>query len=401
MTRQLSRLSARTVSTATAPGYHADGGGLYLQITTTGARSWIFRYSRAKRAREMGLGSLTATSLAEARQHARLCRQQLAEGLDPIETRRKQRAAQRLAEASGVTFDECAEAYIEAHQAEWRNAKHAAQWRSTLSTYASPKIGSLPVQAIDTDRVMAVLEPIWLTKTETASRVRGRIETVLDWAAVRSYRQGDNPARWRGHLDHLLSGRNKAAPVTHHPALPYEDMAAFMRQLGEQGGAAAPALEFAILTAARTGEVIGATWQEIDLAARLWTIPGSRMKAGLEHRVPLSDSAMAILEKMQAVQQSEFIFPGQREGRPLSNMAMAQLLKRMHRDNITVHGFRSTFRDWVADLSRFPREVGEMALAHTLRDKTEAAYMRTDLLEKRRAMMEDWAAYCLPRPGTP
>ena len=392
--RHVNRLSARAVATTTNPGYHPDGGGLYLQVSRTGTKSWIFCFTLAGRAREMGLGELALLSLAQARERTIECRKLLKEGVDPIEARRTQRDVARLAEARSTTFENCATAYIEAHQPGWRNAKHAEQWRSTLRTYAFPILADLPVQDIDTNLVMQVLEPIWRTKTETASRVRGRIESILDWAKVRQLRRGDNPALWRGHLDNLLPQRAKVKKVVHHPALPFDEMADFVQRLKAEAGAAARGLEFQILTAARTGEVIGAQWDEIDESKNLWIVPGERMKAGREHRVALSGKAVAILMEMRERRESRFVFPGLRQERSLSNMAFLALLKRMGRSDLTAHGFRSSFRDWAAERTSYPREVTEMALAHSIGDKVEAAYRRGDLFEKRFQMMEDWARHC-------
>jgi integrase len=292
-----------------------------------------------------------------------------------------------------MTFDVCAEAYIEAHKASWKNGKHAEQWHGSLRNYASPVFGSSPVQAIDLALVMKALEPVWQTKSETASRLRGRIEAVLDWARVHGYRKGENPARWRGHLDKLLPARAKIQKVVHHPALPYSEIADFMVSLRSQEGIAARALEFLILTAARTGEIIGARWDEVDLKEKIWTVPGLRMKAGREHRVPLSGPALATVKNMNEIRESDFVFPGGRKGKPLSNMAMLALLKRIGRNDLTTHGFRSTFRDWAAERTNFPREVVEMALAHTIENKVEAAYRRGDLFQKRRQLMEAWARF--------
>jgi len=293
-----------------------------------------------------------------------------------------------------MTFRACAETYIETQEAGWRNAKHASQWRNTLKTYAYPIIGDLPVEAIDIEMVLEVLNPIWKTKTETASRVRSRIEQVIDWAAVHRYRTGENPARWKGHLDKTLPARSKVQKVRHHPALPYEEMGEFMALLRSQKGVGARGLEFQILTAARTGEVIGATWDEINLDAKVWALPGERVKSGSDHRVPLSTAAMEVVRNMKEKGEDGFVFLGAREGKPLSNMAFLQVLKRMERSDITAHGFRSTFRDWAADQTSFSREVAEKALAHAISDKVEAAYRRRDLFDKRRDLMEAWAEYC-------
>jgi integrase len=393
--KRIDRLSPRRVATERRPGYYADGGGLYLQVSPLGTKSWIFRFTLNGRAREMGLGSETTFSLAEARAKARTCRQQIADGIDPIDARKALRAHGRLEAAKSLTFKECAKAYIEAHRAGWSNAKHASQWVTTLETYVEPVFGALPVQAIDTDLVMRALEPVWLTKSETATRLRGRIESILDWAKVRGLRAGDNPARWRGHLDMLLVRPSKVKVIEHHPALPYTDMPALLADLAEQKGIGAKALEFAILTAARTGEVIGATWAEFELDAKLWTIPPARMKAKREHRVPLSPPALRILESMQPLRRKGgFVFPGARLGMPLSSMAMRYTLSSMGRNDITVHGFRSSFRVWAAESTNYPRELAEAALAHVNADKVEAAYLHSDLFEKRRALMNAWATYC-------
>jgi integrase len=397
MPRALNKLSQLKITKTTKPGLYADGGGLYLQITAAGVKSWLFRYMRSGRARGMGLGPLHTIGLAEARVRALDCRRLLLDGVDPIESRDAERAANAIAAANGVTFKQCAEQYIEAHRAGWKNAKHADQWSNTLKTYVDPVFGALPVSAVDTTLVMKVLEPIWTTKTETASRVRGRIESILDWATVRGHRTGENPARLKGHLDTLLPKRSRVQKVKHHPALPYADMPGFIKLLRAEEGIAARALEFLILTATRTNEVIRATWNEFDIKAGVWTIPAERMKMRKEHRVPLSKRAAEIIEAQRAMQQSDYVFPGARYGKPLSNMAMLQLLERMKRSDITVHGFRSTFRDWAGETTHYPREVCEAALAHGIKDKAEAAYARGDLFVKRAALMEDWAKFAMKR----
>jgi len=350
------------------------------------------------RAREMGLGSYYDLTLAEARERARGLRKLVKEHrIDPIDDRRARRSAERIERAKVMTFRQCAEAYVAAHEAGWRNRKHAAQWPSTLSAFVYPHFGALPVQTVDTALVMKALEPIWLKKPETAGRVRGRIESVLDWAAARGYRGGENPARWRGHLENLLPKRSKVRQVEHHAALPYTELGAFMAELRQQTGVGAAALEFAILTATRTGEVLGARWGEINMAEQVWTIPAGRMKAAREHRVPLSDQVLRILERKRQVPQGDYVFLGARAGRPLSNMAMTMTMRRMGRGDLTTHGFRSTFRDWAAERTNFSREVAEMALAHTVSDKVEAAYRRGDLFEKRRQLMAAWARYATNR----
>ena len=393
MPRAINRLSPMKVTKTTEPGLYGDGGGLYLQITKAGVKSWLFRYMLNGKARGMGLGPLHTIGLAEARALALDCRRKLLDGTDPIDSRNAERTAQRVAAANEMTFEQCATTYIDAHRASWKNAKHADQWTSTLKTYAYPVFDSVPVSAIDTALVMKVLEPIWTTKTETASRLRGRIESVLDWATVRGYRSGDNPARLKGHLDTLLPKRSRVQKVKHHPALPYAELTEFMSTLRAQEGTAARALEFLILTATRTNEVIGATWEEFNIDGALWIIPAGRMKMGKEHRVPLSPRAIEIIKAQQKLRENNYVFPGTRYGKPLSNMAMLQLLKRMGRADVTAHGFRSTFRDWAGETTHYPREVCEAALAHGIKDKAEAAYARGDLFQKRAALMQDWADF--------
>jgi integrase len=398
MARTLNRLPAVTVASRKKPGYYADGGNLYLRVAPGGSKGWIFRFTIGGRTRDAGLGSYPAVSLVEAREEADKCRRQVAAGIDPIEARNAQHAALRVEAAQAMTFEQCAKAYIASHEAGWKNDKHRAQWRSTLATYVNPVVGALPVKAIDTGLVMAILEPIWTAKPETASRVRGRIEVILSWAKVRGYRDGENPAQWRGHLDHLLPAKSKVRKVMHHSALPYADMPKFIRLLREQSSHSARALEFLILTASRTSEALGVVWSEIDLQRRLWTIPADRMKAGKEHRVPLSGRAREILSEMAEARHSDFVFPGTKLGRPLSQMALAMLLRRMGYGHVTVHGFRSTFRDWAAECTAFPGEAAEMALAHAVSDAVEAAYRRGDMLEQRRNLMQAWAEYCLEPP---
>ena len=392
MTRMLGRLSAVRVQSARKPGYYGDGGRLYLRVAPGGAKGWIFRYGGRGRRHDMGLGGYPAIGLAKARELAGDCRSLLAAGLDPIATRK--RAAAAVEAAKAMTFADCATAYINAHEAGWRNPKHRQQWKNTLATYVSPVVGKLPVSAVDTGLVLKVLEPIWTRKPETASRVRGRMEAVLDWAKVRGYRTGENPARWRGHLDHLLPAKAKVRKVEHHAALPYARIGAFFAALRKQNGIAARALEFLVLTATRTGETLGTTWNEVDRGAKLWIIPAGRMKAEKEHRVPLSDAALALLQQMHDIRHSDYVFPGGRDRRPLSEMSLLMLLRRMGHGDITAHGFRSTFRDWAAERTTFAREVAEMALAHAIPDAVEAAYRRGDLFDKRRKLMDAWAAYC-------
>jgi integrase len=397
MAREMGRLTALRVEKLSKAGMHADGGGLYLRVTDDGTKNWVYRFMLNGRPRWMGLGPFPLYGLQKARGKALDARRLRHEGIDPIDTRRAARLRERLEAAKAMTFKQCAESYIASHRPGWRNEKHAGQWTASLATYVYPSIGSLPVQAIDTGLVCKVLEPIWTAKPETAGRVRGRIEAILDWAKARDYRAGENPARWRGHLDKLLPARSKVAKVEHYPALPYGELPGFLVALRAQEGIAARALEFAILTAARTGEATGAKWTELNLAEKVWTTPAERMKAGKEHRVPLCARAMAILKDMEGLRQDatdQFVFPGGKAGRPLSHMAFWELLRRMGRGDLTAHGFRSTFRDWASERTNFAREVAEMALAHAVGDKVEAAYRRGDLFEKRRRLMDAWGAYC-------
>lgn len=395
MARTANKLTARQVETMTKPGKYADGNGLYLQIAAGGSKSWLVRYMRDGKARAMGLGPVAVVPLSTAREKTLEAQRTIREGLDPIEARQAQKQERALAEAKAITFRKAAEQYIAAHRSGWKNAKHAAQWTSTLETYAYPVIGNLSIAAIDTGLVLKIVEPIWQTKTETATRVRSRIENILDWATVRGYRQGDNPARWRGHLEKSLPARSKVRKVKHHAALPYQEIAAFMVDLRAREAVAARALEFAILTAARSGEVLNASWSEFDLDAGVWTIPADRMKAEVEHNVPLSDRAVQIIKQMgEDFGKTGFVFPGQKPERPLSGMAFAMILRRMDRADITAHGFRSTFRDWVAEQTAYARDVAEMALAHTVANKTEAAYRRGNMFDKRKRLMTDWADYC-------
>ena len=395
------KLNAIRVRALTQPGTYGDGGGLYLQVRGAEQRSWLFRYKIAGRARLMGLGAAADVTLAQAREATDKARKLARSGVDPIDAR----AAERLAVATSRglnSFREMAEAYQGAHAASWRNAKHRQQWANTLSAYTYPIIGNLPVAAVTVNHVMLVLAPLWQAKPETAARVRGRIETVLDYATAHGWRMGDNPARWRGHLANLLPARAKVRRVKHHAALPWREIGGFMGQLRNRDGMASLALQFAILTAARTGEVIGATWAEIDLSKAVWTIPAARMKAGREHRVPLSARAVEILRAAIPANQGDaapvaasgFVFPGGRATKGLSNMAMLALLRRMERPDVTAHGFRSALRDWCAETTAYPPELAEAALAHMTTDKTVAAYLRGDLFDKRRRLMDDWAVFC-------
>lgn len=394
MASRINKLSVLAVRGLEKRGLYGDGGGLWLRIAVGGSKSWVFRYDLAGQRHEMGLGPIQTVDLALARTKARECRLLLLDGKDPLSERRRERTAYMVERARRITFDQCAQAYIAAHRGSWRSAKHAKQWETTLSTYANPVIGALPVAAVDTDLVVKVLSPIWSTKTETATRLRGRIESILDWATVSQFRQGENPARWRGHLENLLADPNKIAPVKNHPALPWREIGPFLADLRRREGVSARAIEFAILTACRSGEVRGARWDEIDLDAKVWTIPGERMKAGREHRVPLSTGAMALLASIPRF--GAFVFAGRGKDVAQSDMSLTAVLRRMERDDITVHGFRSTFRDWCSEAegNNFSREVCEHALAHRLPDKVEAAYRRGDLLDKRMALMQAWSDYC-------
>ena len=395
MARKAKELGALEVSRITKPGLFFVGGvaGLALQVTERGARTWILRMMIGGKRRDMGLGGYPDVTLASARERARAMREKADSGVDPILEREQQRSALAAAVASAMTFKEAAEKYIAAHEAGWKSAKHGEQWINTLTAYAFPIIGKISVADIETSHVMRVIEPIWRAKTETASRVRGRIESVLGWAIVRGYRKGDNPARWRGHLEHLLPARSDVQKVEHHPALDYRQAGTFMSELRQQSSVGARALEFAILTAARSGEVRGASWQEIDWEAKAWIIPGDRMKAKKEHRIPLSKDVLDLLKALPKHDDTDLLFASSKKT-ILSDMTLTAVIKRMKRTGITAHGFRSTFRDWAGETTAYPREVIEHALAHQLSDKAEAAYARGSLFEKRRRLMADWASFC-------
>lgn len=392
-------LTAKRVEKLKRPGRYGDGHGLYLQVISPTNRSWLFRYERGGRERMMGLGPVHTLTLKEARERARRARQQILDGIDPLDARRATKAECALAAAKAMSFQQCAQAFFDGNADRWNNAKHRAQFLSTLSQYAYPTIGNIAVADIDVGLVLRVLEPIWKVKPETAARVRGRIETVLNWATVRGYRTGDNPARWHGFLSTQLTSRGKHfAPVKHHPALPFAELPAFMSELRQRTGIAARALEFTILTAARTGAVIGATWPEIDFNEKVWTVPsdraGTKINGDAPRRVPLTDQAIELLKALPREAGNPHVFIGNRSGAPLSNMAMLVLLERIDRDGITVHGFRSTFKDWVSERTNYPNHVSEAALWHAVADKVEAAYRRGDLFNKRRSLMRDWAKYC-------
>lgn len=394
MPKKAKELSALEVRNLSEPGTHFVGGvaGLVLKVKDTGAKSWVLRAIVGSKRRDYGLGGFPDVTLAAAREAARAARAKIKSGIDPIDEARQARSALKATQASAITFQKAAEAYINAHKEGWRNEKHTKQWTATLTTYAYPAIGNLLVQDVGLPQVLAVLEPIWKTKTETASRLRGRIEQILDWATARGYRDGLNPARWRGHLDKLLPKPSKVARVEHHDALPASEVGTFMAALRKQEGIGAKALELVILTAARSGEVRGARWSEVDLDNGLWVVPGHRMKAGREHRVPLSDAAITLLKSVPRHAETELIFVGAKGGQ-LSDMTLSAVIRRMKAPCVP-HGFRSTFRDWAAECTNYPSEMAEMALAHTINDKVEAAYRRGDLFEKRRKMMADWAAFC-------
>ena len=394
MGRKAKELGPLAVSRLASPGLHFVGGvaGLALQVNQRGARSWVLRVQVGDKRRDMGLGGFPDVSLTGAREAAREARAKVRDGVDPIADSRALRSAMKADQAQAKTFKFCALAYIDAHEAGWRNAKHAQQWRNTLDTYAYPVIGNLLVRDIGLPHVLAVLEPIWITKTETASRLRGRLESIVDWATTRGYRAGLNPARWKGHLDTVLPAAGTVANAGHHSALPVGEIGAFMKTLRGQVGMSAQALEFTILTVARSGEVRGARWTEIDLDAATWTVPAERMKAGKEHRVPLSADALAVLNALPHDDRNALVFASPRGGM-LSDMSLTAVLRRMKVDAVP-HGFRSSFRDWCAERTNYPREVAEMALAHAIGDKVEAAYRRGDLFDKRRRLMKDWAAFC-------
>lgn len=394
MARQLNRLSPRAVATITKPGRHADGGGLYLSVGPGEARRWVFLFRWRGRLKEMGLGGFSSVSLAKAREKAATARSLIADGINPLETKR--------ASAAVPTFGDLADAVVKDLGPQWKNEKHKAQWAATLTNDAA-KLHPLRVDRIETADVLDTLKTIWSSKPETASRLRGRIERVLEAAKAKGFRTGENPARWKGHLDHLLPTRRKLTRG-HHAALPFADVPVFIGELRGRTGMAALALEFAILTAARSGEVRGATWREVDLKAKVWTVPATRMKAGREHRVPLSARAVVILNGLKALSDGDrnsLVFPTPKPGVGLSDAAFSALLKQMGKEpgTLTPHGFRSSFRDWAGEVSNFPRDVAEMALAHAVGDMTEQAYRRGDALEKRRLLMDAWAQHCEPGPS--
>lgn len=403
MPKKAPELGALAVSRLAKPGAHAVGGvaGLQLKINDQGGRSWVLRSTVGGKRREMGLGGYPDVSLAQARERARAARDQIELGVDPIHARQQARGALAMASARAKTFDQCVAMYIKSKSGEWKSSKHAQQWQSTLQTYASPVFGKVLVQDVELTHVLAVLEPIWTEKTTTANRLRGRIETIRHWAKVRKFRTAENPATWRGHLDQLLPAPRKISKVVHHPAVKVGELGRFMLELREMEGLGARALEFGILTAARSNEVRGARWSEFDWNENMWIIPADRMKGDRVHRVPLSRQAIALLESLPRFEGCDLLFPGagskrlgsMSEARPLSDMTLTACMRRMNRSEVP-HGFRSTFRDWASEEAHYPREVAEQALSHKVADKVEAAYFRSDLLEKRRSMMQEWADFC-------
>jgi integrase len=393
----MAKLTATQVAHLSEPGMYSDGAGLYLQVTHAGSKSWIYRYQLNGKKHYLGLGSASAITLKRARELLAEPRRLRAEGVDPVEKKREQRSAARVAAAQNMTFRQCADNYIAAHEHSWKSEKHRYQWRTSLQADAYPVMGSLPVAKIDTSIVLAVLRPIWQDKPESASRLRGRIETILDAAKSAGWREGENPARWSGHLEHWLPKPKKVRRVEHHAALDYRNLPAFMRELDTRQGLAARALRLTILTATRTSEALGARWEEVDFKARVWTVPATRMKSSKEHRVPLSLAALDLLHQLHSTRSSDFVFPG-KPGAALSNSAMLNLLPLMGRGDLTVHGFRSSFRDWAAEATAYPNEVVEMALAHSIKGAAEAAYRRGDLFEKRARLMSAWSEYCAQAP---
>ncbi len=388
------KLNAKQVANLSEVGKYSDGDGLYLLITKHNSKSWLFRYQMNGKRREMGLGGFPTTTLAAARTKARDAREKIGAGVDPLTAKQASKAAQRAAQAKQKTFKQCANDYIALNEASWRNPKHRQQWHNTLKTYAFPAIGDLNVADIETIHITDILEPIWHSKTETATRVRGRIQRVLDYAKVKGLRDGENPARWDGHLKMMLPAPTKLKNVQHHKAMPYQEVPGLMLELEANKSVSSLALQFIILTACRSGEALGATWGEIDLNAKTWSIPASRMKAGQDHAVPLSYWALETIKKLPRIDNNPHLFAGQRHQRPISAAAIAKLLNKTTRKNATIHGFRSSFRDWAGEQTNFPRNDVERCLAHTLQDKTEAAYYRSNILEKRRKIMDAWAKQC-------
>jgi integrase len=397
--RQRDKLTDRKIRELKRPGFLSDGGNLYLDAWGLPNKNWVLRYARHGKTHDHGLGSYPQTSLAEARERRDEALRKLRNGTDPIEERRAERLAPKLQRARSMTFRQCADFYIAAHEQSWKNDRHRTQWQQTLESYCYPTLGDLPIQQIDTGLVMRIVQPLWHSKTETSARIRGRVEAILDWAVSAGYRpEGANPARWKGHLQNLLPAKAKIAPTRHHKALHYAELPQFMAELAVQTSIAALALRFTILTACRTGEALGARWDEIDPGNRLWVVPGSRMKGGREHRVPLSEPVLQILETLKKLPASPLLFPGDVPTRAVGKNIMAQMLRRAGR-NETVHGFRSSFSDWCTERTHFPVEAREMALAHRVGDAVQEAYRRTDLLNRRRALMDAWAKFCCTPPA--
>ncbi|MCL2876745.1 MAG: tyrosine-type recombinase/integrase [Betaproteobacteria bacterium] len=390
----IEKLSASKVARITKPGKYGDGNGLYLQVTKTLVKSWVFRYQIDNKEHYMGLGPLRLVNLKEARKKAHKARTYLASKIDPLRERQMIISKKKGIDEYDKTFDECIIEYIEHHKSGWKSIKHLKQWESSLATYASPHFGKMPVREISTALVLQALKPIWAIKTETASRLRERIERVLSWASVCGYREGNNPARWDGHLEELLPKPARIKIIRHHPSIPYQEIGEFFRQLNTEEGIAARALEFTIFTVCRTSEALYARWQEIDLARRVWVIPGERTKNGRMHRIPLVDAVLKNLNALKGLH-PEWVFPNLKRGKPFCESVMSVLLRKMNRHDITVHGFRSAFRVWAAEMTNFPREVAEMALAHKQASTVEQAYQRSDLFGRRQALMQNWSDWCV------
>ncbi|MDA7568642.1 integrase arm-type DNA-binding domain-containing protein [Emcibacteraceae bacterium] len=393
MAKQINKLTDRGIKAQDKPGRYADGNGLYLQVGKSGAKSWIFRFMLDSNSREMGLGPIRIITLSQAREEANYCKNLLRSGIDPIRARDERIAVEKESNKEMLSFQKCTEGYLKAHSASWRSARHAEIWHSSVKRFAYPIIGPIHVNKIERGHIMNILDPIWREKTETASRLRGRLESILNWATVQEYRKGDNPARWRGYLDQLLPKPSEIHTVKHFPALPYREINSFMNKLRQREAQSALCLRLIILTATRSGEARGAKWGEFDLAKAEWTIPAERMKAKKEHVIPLSAEAVSIVQSLPHMSRSDYLFPSSRSLKPLSDVVFKKLMERMNVSNITTHGFRSTFRDWAAEQTSFPREVIENALSHQLKDKAEAAYFRSNLLDKRRELMDKWADY--------
>ncbi len=393
MARQINKLSDRGIKAEKKQGRYADGNGLYLQVSRSGSKSWLFRFMLDKTPREMGLGSTSTVTLSEARVEALECKKGLREGVDPIKARNERLERIKADNVGVLTFKKCAEEYLKAHSARWKSTRHAEIWKSSLKRFAYPSLGHLPVNTIERSQIMRALDPIWREKTETASRLRGRLENILDWATVQGLRKGENPARWKGHLDKLLPKPSELHKVKHFAALPYPEINSFMDKLREREANSAQALRLIILTATRSGEIRNAVWSEFDIKKALWTIPAERMKADKEHIIPLCAEAISIIQSQPRLSGNDYLFSSPKSGKPLSDVVFKKLMERMKITGITTHGFRSTFRDWAAEKTSFPREVIENALAHQLKDKAEAAYFRSNLLDKRRDLMNKWADF--------